>query len=126
VIQSGVPFKSLDHSHTVTTSEKIKMEDIPNTMDDYSRYFAEVLDNFKDEMKDRDFQAFKATGVKNVERLIFDIQKVQEQSGALMAFTRIETFLDRMKQFGEVIQFCGYDPDIMAFIWGPTRKLLQV
>lgn len=95
-------------------------------MDEYSRTFADILKGFKDDLKDRDLSTFQSTRLENVRQTIFKIQKYQEQSGGLMALTRVKNFLDRMEQFEEVIKECGYDPDIMALIWGPTRRLLKV
>jgi hypothetical protein len=55
------------------------------------------------------------------------LQDEQAKQGRLRHLRRIEPYLERLRQYNEVINtFVQVKPDILALIWGPVRLLLQI
>jgi cell fate (sporulation/competence/biofilm development) regulator YlbF (YheA/YmcA/DUF963 family) len=54
------------------------------------------------------------------------IQAKQSAKKEMMNFTRIQSFLEAMKQFGAVVEVFLNTTEFLAFVWGPLKFLLQV
>lgn len=86
----------------------------------------ELLVKFKNRLTNRELQRFKGTTLKDVEATLEDIQKRQDTQRELRNLTRIRGFLDAMDQFGKVIEVFTNSSNMVAFVWGPLKFLLQM
>ncbi|KAF5577104.1 zinc finger domain-containing protein [Fusarium pseudoanthophilum] len=89
--------------------------------------FETVLKEFKQSIEsNRDRERFKTTTLKTVRDSIAKIQSQQHAGRQLQDLNRLALFLEAAKQYGEVVHlFCKND-EIMSFIWGPMRILLEI
>ncbi|KAK2606195.1 hypothetical protein QQS21_003366 [Conoideocrella luteorostrata] len=85
-----------------------------------------TLENFKKTMGRREVAEYETTTLRTLETSIRDIQAEQHSKRCLQDMNRLKQYMEAMKQFMEVAKaLCNRD-DIMAFIWGPTKRLLQI
>lgn len=86
----------------------------------------ELLVRFKNRLTARELQRFKGTTLKDVETALRDIQNRLDTQRELRNLTRIRGFLDAMDQFGKVIEVFTNSSNMVAFVWGPLKFLLQM
>lgn len=69
----------------------------------------------------------KTTCIEEVYDAAEKIQEEQAKRGRLRHLRRIDPYLERLRQYSEVIEtFVQAKSDILALIWGPIRLLLQI
>lgn len=85
----------------------------------------ELLIKFKNRLTATELQKFKGTTLQDVKKTLIDIEKRQETQRELRNLTRIRGFLDTMEQFGKVIELFTNSSNMVAFVWGPLKFLLQ-
>ncbi|EXJ70482.1 uncharacterized protein A1O5_06551 [Cladophialophora psammophila CBS 110553] len=88
--------------------------------------FEVALTKFKSHLDGKQLQSFKITTLRDVEAALAEIQTRQTAQRELRNLTRIRRFLEAMEQFGNVVEVFTNTNDIVAFIWGPLKFLLQV
>ncbi|KEF62317.1 uncharacterized protein A1O9_00289 [Exophiala aquamarina CBS 119918] len=86
----------------------------------------ELLIRFKNRLTATELRKFKGTTLQDVKKTLVDIEKRQETQRELRNLTRIRGFLDAMEQFGKVIEVFTNSSNMVAFIWGPLKFLLQM
>jgi hypothetical protein len=88
--------------------------------------FDATLLRFKNHLTQKELIDFQFSTLEDVQRLIVLIQHEQGSRKAMMNFSRIQSFLEAMGQFGEVIEVFLNTSEFIAFVWGPVKFLLQV
>ncbi|KAF5590988.1 zinc finger C2H2-type integrase DNA-binding protein [Fusarium pseudocircinatum] len=89
--------------------------------------FESVLERFKHGLRNnRDRERFKATTLNELRGSIAKIQTQQHADRQLQDLKRLALFLEATKQFGEVVHLFCKSSQIMPFIWGPMRTLLEI
>jgi hypothetical protein len=94
--------------------------------DPFQTALDEVLNKFKKRLKNHELQKFEGTTLKDIEITLSDIQKRQDAQRELRNLTRIQGFLDAMEQFGKVVEVFANSSNMVAFVWGPLKFLLQM
>ncbi|KAI0550332.1 putative zinc finger protein [Xylaria curta] len=96
-------------------------------MDDQTNQslFDKALGEFKQGLGRREIEGFKATTLKVLKACIGEIQAKQHAQRRLKDLNRLEPFLEAIQQFGELVDKFHKNDDIVAFIWGPAKLLLQ-
>ncbi|KAF5628959.1 zinc finger C2H2-type integrase DNA-binding protein [Fusarium sp. NRRL 52700] len=86
-----------------------------------------VLEKFKQGLRNnRDRERFKATTLNELRGSIAKIQAQQHADRQLHDLNRLAPFLEATKQYGEVVHLFYKSSQIMPFIWGPMRTLLEI
>ncbi|KAF5254484.1 hypothetical protein FANTH_742 [Fusarium anthophilum] len=89
--------------------------------------FQTVLARFKEGLRsNRDRERFKATTLNELRGSIAEIQTQQHADRQLQDLKRLARFLEAAKQYGEVVHLFCKSSEIMPFIWGPMRFLLEI
>src|SRR5436190_13675044 len=88
--------------------------------------FEVALLRFKNHLTQKELIDFQFSTLEDVQRLIARIQDEQGSRKAMMNFSRIQSFLEAMGQFGEVIEVFLNTSEFVAFVWGPVKFMLQV
>jgi len=88
--------------------------------------FEVILANFKNKLTPKERQDFQFVTLSDVRETAVRIQKDQETLKTMMNMRRLESFLEAMKQFGEVIGIFANASIFVAFVWGPLKFILQV
>ncbi len=88
--------------------------------------FQTTLSNFKKRLTPKEQADFQFATLEDVHKVIAQIQNEQESLKTMMNFSRIQSFLEAMDQFGKVIEVFLNTSEFVAFVWGPMKFLLQV
>ena len=88
--------------------------------------FQTTLSNFKKRLTQKELEDFQFTTLEDVWQEAARIQSIQETSKTMMNMTRIQSFLEAMDQFGQIIEVFLNTSDVLAFVWGPIKFLLKV
>ncbi|KAJ5090487.1 hypothetical protein N7532_009171 [Penicillium argentinense] len=91
-----------------------------------SSAFEKALETFKGSLSKRDQNTFKAATFQDLQSSIDDLQRTQHGKRQTRWLKRLGPFLEAMDQWGKVVEvFCNSN-EIVAFVWGPVKFLLQV
>src|SRR5215471_8655298 len=72
-------------------------------------------------------EILKTTCIEDVYDAVDKLQEEQGKRGRLRHLRKIEPYLERLRQYSDVINtFVQAKSDILALIWGPIRLLLQI
>jgi hypothetical protein len=88
--------------------------------------FEAILDNFKKDLTAKQRDDFEFMNLHDVRDTALRIQKGQENLKTMMNMARLESFLEAMTQFGEVLGIFANSNIFVAFVWGPLKFILQV
>lgn len=88
--------------------------------------FTRVLAQFMLRLTDEEKQQFQFTSLQHVQDEIKRVQERQDVRREMMNLRRIESFLEAITQFSKVIEIFVNTSDILAFVWGPMKLILQV
>jgi hypothetical protein len=67
------------------------------------------------------------TSIQEIHEFVMQFQAQQSNTTGMRCLRRINLFLDKLRQFSQVIeQFVQVKPDVLALIWGPIKLLLQM
>ncbi|CAI6242163.1 unnamed protein product [Periconia digitata] len=91
----------------------------PNTI------FDVVLKKFISPLTDKEKAEFGSTTFHELQLSMARIQMQQSSKGKQRGMHRLEGFLEAMKEFDKVIQVFVNSSEILAFVWGPMKFLLQ-
>ncbi|KAF5984602.1 Pfs domain-containing protein [Fusarium coicis] len=85
-----------------------------------------VLEQFKQTLQGKkDLENFKATTLDTLKDSISEIQAKQHARRQLQNLNRLAPFLEATKQYGDLAHLFYEGDEIMPFIWGPMKFLLE-
>ncbi|KAJ3454415.1 hypothetical protein MRS44_018309 [Fusarium solani] len=87
--------------------------------------FQRMLEEFKQGLKKRDQETFKLTTLDTLSRSIATLQARLHAERRLQNPNRLVRFLEAIKQYGEILRVFCINNEVMAFIWGPVKLLLE-
>ena len=88
--------------------------------------FRNALAKFSSGLTPKEVEEFRFTTLEDVHKVVVTIQHQQARRKEMMNLTRIQSFVEAMKNFGEVIEVFLNLSEFVPFIWGPIKFLLQV
>lgn len=88
--------------------------------------FRSTLSGFQKRLTQKEMAHFKISSLEDVQKVIASIQSEQGHQKEMMNFTKIQSFLEGMDQFGKIIEIFLNASEFVAFIWGPVKFVLQV
>jgi adenine-specific DNA methylase len=88
--------------------------------------FQTILSSFKNRLTQKELDDFQCATLEDVRLEIARIQAEQASRKEMMNLTRIQSFLEAMDQFGNVIEVFLNSSVFVPFIWGPVKFVLQV
>ena len=88
--------------------------------------FRDALAKFSSDLTPKEVEEFRFTTLEDVHKVVVTIQHQQARRKEMMNLTRIQSFVEAMKNFGEVIEVFLNLSEFVPFIWGPIKFLLQV
>ena len=88
--------------------------------------FRRTVTSFKNRLTRDELQQVQCNSLSDLNVIIKRVQYEQLDQKQLMNFTRIQSFLEAMEQFEQVITVFVNVNDIVAYIWGPIKFLLLV
>lgn len=90
--------------------------------------FQSAIRDFKDRIHDDKLckKILETTSIDEVYDATDELQKEQAKSGHLRHLSKIGPYLERLRDYSSVIEtLVQAKPDVLAFIWGPIKLLLQ-
>lgn len=87
--------------------------------------FEKSLVEFKEGLRRRDVEDFRATELEHLRTRIATLQSRMHAQRRLQDFNQLQPFLEAIEQYGNVISSFYPNKEIVAFIWGPLKFLLQ-
>ncbi|KAI2626752.1 hypothetical protein GGR54DRAFT_483461 [Hypoxylon sp. NC1633] len=88
--------------------------------------FEAALVQFKSGLKKKDQDNFKNATLQGLLNEIENIQTAQHSKRRGENLGKLKPFIEAMDQFGKVIEVFGNTNVMVAFVWGPTKFLLQI
>jgi hypothetical protein len=88
--------------------------------------FQRVLAKFSSRLTREEEEDFRFTTLDDVHQAIVDIQARQASRKSMRNLTRVLAFVEAMDQFGKVAEVFLNASNLLAFVWGPLKFLLQV
>ena len=88
--------------------------------------FSAALEDFKNSVSNHHLTQFKNITYDDLCKEIIEIQNKQDSRREMMHLSRIQSCLEAMKQFGQIIDLFVNVSNEVAFIWGPMKFLLLV
>lgn len=86
--------------------------------------FRNVLERFKHGLNQDEVEDFQFSTLEDIHKVIGDLQAEQGRKKKMMNFSRIQSFLEAMEQYGRVIEVFLNTTEFLAFVWGPVKFLL--
>ncbi|TGJ88444.1 hypothetical protein E0Z10_g384 [Xylaria hypoxylon] len=87
--------------------------------------FDKALGEFKEGLGRREIEGFRATTLKDLKTSIGKLQAKQHAQRRLQDLTRLQPFLGAIEQYEQLVDLFYSNNDIVAFVWGPVKFLLQ-
>ncbi|KAI1113983.1 putative zinc finger protein [Nemania sp. NC0429] len=87
--------------------------------------FDNALGEFKRSLRRREIEDFRKTTLEDLKTSIGELQTRQHAQRRLQDLNRLQPFLTAIEQYGKVVGTLYGNEDIVAFIWGPVKFLLQ-
>ncbi|RYP19480.1 hypothetical protein DL765_003320 [Monosporascus sp. GIB2] len=88
--------------------------------------FELALEDFKAGLKRNDRKKFEGVKLQDLLEEMDKLQKDQQPKRRARNLARLRPFLEAMEQFGKVIEVFTNTSEMVAFVWGPLKFLLQV
>ncbi|KGO58231.1 hypothetical protein PEX2_067410 [Penicillium expansum] len=88
--------------------------------------FQRVLESFKSQLGPSLAAEFEMTSLADLKRSIAKIERKQATERRLQNMGRLSNFVEIMDNYGKVIEIFLNVTDVLAFVWGPMKFLLQV
>ncbi|KAG2418499.1 hypothetical protein HFD88_001600 [Aspergillus terreus] len=85
-----------------------------------------VLATFKTKVDPKLASEFEMTTLPDLKHALASIQRKHASERRIRNMGRLSRFLDAMDQYGKVIEVFLNVTDVLAFVWGPMKFLLQV
>ncbi|KAF2680111.1 hypothetical protein K458DRAFT_393383 [Lentithecium fluviatile CBS 122367] len=87
--------------------------------------FQSVLRNFTRSLTNEQKNQFSGTTLEDLHVAIEEVQQRQALEKRLQSMSRLKRFLEGMKEYDKVITVFLNSSQILAFVWGPMKFLLQ-
>ncbi|KAK6829654.1 hypothetical protein PG987_010238 [Apiospora arundinis] len=87
--------------------------------------FEKSIGEFKEGLRPKDLREFRNTTLEDLRTRIATLQTRLHEQRRLQDLNQLQRFLEAIEQYGKVISTFYHIPDIIAFIWGPLKLLLQ-
>ena len=84
------------------------------------------LTRYRSRLTKEEDRQFQGTPLVDVKTTILQIQDQQGKAKKMMNLNRINRFLEAMKEWGKVVSIFADSSILVAFVWGPTKALLEV
>ncbi|TPX09019.1 uncharacterized protein E0L32_001720 [Thyridium curvatum] len=85
-----------------------------------------MIETFKKGLDRRDMEEIRKTTYDDLKESIASLQARHHSQRRLQDFSRLESFLEAIEQYGSVITGLFYQgDDLLAFVWGPLKILLK-
>ncbi|KAH4922495.1 hypothetical protein HBI23_095700 [Parastagonospora nodorum] len=84
------------------------------------------LQKFKASLSDREKREFSVTTLQDLKIAIETIQQKQRSERKLRAMSKLGRFLEGMQEYDKIVAVFLNTSEILAFVWGPMKFLLQV
>ncbi|KAL3477934.1 hypothetical protein BJX99DRAFT_225121 [Aspergillus californicus] len=88
--------------------------------------FNGVLRAFEERFDTDQVETFRTTDLRALKKELKRIQDEQERARALRNLRRIECFIEKVKQFGQILENILGTSEHTNFIWGPVKALLKI
>lgn len=88
--------------------------------------FNRIFNGFEREFDSNKVNVYRTTDLRTLKRELKHIQNDQERTRTLRNLRRIEPFIVKFEQYGGVLQSILGTAELMGFIWGPVKELIQV
>ncbi|CAG9975887.1 unnamed protein product [Clonostachys byssicola] len=90
--------------------------------------FLQIVESFKAnaELTPKERDNFQFSSLNDVLSTLRSIQEKQSKTKRLVFMRRIDPFLKTMVEYGKVIEVFVNTSEILAFVWGPIKYLLQI
>ncbi|KAJ5538185.1 ankyrin repeat-containing protein [Penicillium frequentans] len=88
--------------------------------------FERILSSFKSHLGPKLAADFQTTSLDDLRRCIAKIERKQATQKRMQDMGRLSTFVTIMDNYSKVIEVFINAADILAFVWGPIKFLLQV
>jgi hypothetical protein len=88
--------------------------------------FDNILNTFERLFDQEQWLSFKKSSAFSLKRLLKKIQDEQKASKSIQNLRRMECYLKAIENLGKLMEEGLSMPDIICYIWGPTKLLLQV
>jgi hypothetical protein len=88
--------------------------------------FQSAMRKFKARLTGDNLVDFQNTTYEQLCQRISQIQQDQEGSKIMMNMRRLQSCLEAMHQFGEIIEVFLNVSDAIAFVWGPMKFIILV
>lgn len=79
--------------------------------------FRNVLERFKHGLNQDEVEDFQFSTLEDIHKVIGDLQAEQGRKKKMMNFSRIQSFLEAMEQYGRVIEVFLNTTEFLAFVW---------
>jgi hypothetical protein len=86
----------------------------------------QAINKYRNKLNGTELMQFQGTTHKMLCDELLIVQRNQEARSETMNLARIQTCLEAMHQFGQVIEIFLNVSDAVAFVWGPMKFLLLV
>ncbi|KAL4905333.1 hypothetical protein BDW74DRAFT_152447 [Aspergillus multicolor] len=126
--QSGMPnLPSERSSRTSSTLSQVEPQ-LFQTLDDSlpNDIFDRVSKGFERRLEPGRLEIFRTTDFRALKREMKRIQEDQELARQLRNLRRIEQFVTKIDQLGQILECIPRAGGIMNLIWGPVKHLLQI
>jgi hypothetical protein len=88
--------------------------------------FDNILNTFERRFDQEQWLGFKTTSAGSLKRLLKKIQDEQKASKSIQNLRRMECLLNAIENIGKIMEEALSMSDILCYIWGPAKLLLQV
>ncbi|KAF1956409.1 hypothetical protein CC80DRAFT_446319 [Byssothecium circinans] len=88
--------------------------------------FQLALERFKKSLSPKEKKQFGTTTFDDLQLAADEIQKQHASTKKMQSMRRLEGFLEAMKEYDKVIQVFVNTSEVLAFVWGPMKFLLQI
>ncbi|KAI1772544.1 hypothetical protein F4818DRAFT_426298 [Hypoxylon cercidicola] len=88
--------------------------------------FEAALGQFMSDLKKKDRDKFRNTTLNDLIDEVEKIQKKQQSQRRGRNLARLKPFIEAMDQFGKVVEVFANTSEMVAFVWGPMKFLLQI
>jgi hypothetical protein len=87
--------------------------------------FAQSLREFKSKLSPAEQMTFQLTTFEDLQKTILEIQERHASVRKIRNLNRLKSFLEAMKQYGDIIEVFLNTSEFVAFVWGPAKFLLH-
>ena len=88
--------------------------------------FQRVLARFSSRLTQKEEAEFRFTTLDEVQQAIVNIQARQGSRKSMRNLTKVLAFVEATDHFGKVVKLFLNVSNILAYVWGPVKSLLQV